>query len=286
MLIFGLESGVRRVLGLMEKGIIPQTASRVIVGCSRAGIRTFVMFFTGFPGETREEAEHTVRFVDDHRRHICHVATGQFVLDPQSPIFSDPERYSITEVSDYPDHDLKTWCRYAVASGLSQSEAAELAVEIERHIAARSDIYLISRSHLAFLPAANEELGDKTISKKEQQRPQRDLAGESVLFPVRKPLLVPQSLAFNLDEIEKRLADRNAEKSTVTGCPTQYVFDAERELLVEVGEDGIVLLSACSGRFSLTEICAAVGEKNRETALGFFRELDKRGFLEWREIPA
>ncbi|HEX7137861.1 MAG TPA: radical SAM protein, partial [Vicinamibacterales bacterium] len=49
MLMFGLESAVPRVLDLIEKGITPELAARILRDCTAAGIRTYVMFFTGFP---------------------------------------------------------------------------------------------------------------------------------------------------------------------------------------------------------------------------------------------
>ncbi|HEX7678999.1 MAG TPA: radical SAM protein, partial [Thermoanaerobaculia bacterium] len=145
MLIFGLESGVPRVLDLMEKGIDLQHAAAILRACTAAGIRTFVMFFVGFPSETRDEAARTLRFVEEHRESIDHMVSGQFVLEPHSPVFHNRERYGVTEVFPYPD-DLKTWSQYHVGTGMTSSEAGQLAAEIELLPMMKSpDFHLISR---------------------------------------------------------------------------------------------------------------------------------------------
>jgi radical SAM superfamily enzyme YgiQ (UPF0313 family) len=280
MLIFGLESGVTRVLNLMDKGISPGLAAEIIRGCVAAGIRTFVMFFAGFPTETRAEAERTVQFVEEHRHRITHVASGQFVLEPQSRVFRDPERFGITGMFPYSDHDLKTWYQYCVREGMTSSEAAEFAAEIERRPTVRpDDFYLLSRSHLVFLPVEREPAPG--VARKRHV----DLSRPARLVPQRRPGLVPQLLAFNLDAVRQRLHGPSFANEPLEANPTQYVLCSEREALIEVGSDGISLLKACNGRFSLQEILEAVGEDSREATLHFLSDLETRQFIEWEVRP-
>ena len=65
MLMFGMESSVQRVLDHMRKGTKPEQIKAIIKACAKTGIRPFVMFFTGFPTETREEATETIRFIEN-----------------------------------------------------------------------------------------------------------------------------------------------------------------------------------------------------------------------------
>lgn len=280
MLIFGLESGVTRVLNLMDKGISPELVAAIISGCAAAGIRTFVMFFAGFPTETRAEAERTVQFVEEHRNRITHVASGQFVLEPQSRVFRNPEHFGITDVFPYSDNDLKTWYQYCVREGMTSSEAAEFATAIERRSAVGSlDFYLLSRSHLVFLP-----LEHGPAQGVAQKRPV-NLSQPARLVPRRRPGLVPQLLAFNLDAVQQRLREPSSIDEPLEANPTQYVLCSDREALIEVGSDGISLLKACNGQFSLHDILAAVGEASRETTLRFLRDLESRQFIEWEVRP-
>jgi radical SAM superfamily enzyme YgiQ (UPF0313 family) len=280
MLIFGLESGVSRVLDLMDKGISPELADEIIRGCAAAGIRTFVMFFAGFPTETRAEAERTVQFVEEHRDRIAHVASGQFVLEPQSRVFRNPERFGLTGVFPYSDHDLKTWYQYGVREGMTSSEAAGFAAAIERRPTVKLlDFYLISRSHLVFLPPEREPApGEVRKRPVDWSHPER-------LVPRRRPGLVPQLLAFNLDAVRQRVDEPPSTVEPLGANPTQYVLCSDREALIEVGPDGINLLKACNGRFSLQDILAAVGEASRETTLRFLRDLESRQFIEWEVRP-
>ncbi len=273
MLIFGLESAVARVLDWMEKGITPESASRVLRGCAAAGIRAFVMIFTGFPTETREEALLTVRFIEEHQDAIAHVATGRFVLEPQSPVGRSPERYGVSALREPFDGDLKTWRQYSVTEGLDSAHAAQLLAEIEAVPAVRPPgCFLVSRSHLVFLPAAR-------MTEAPAAEHSRDLSQALDLAPRRRPGLVARTFAFNLDVIRKRIDERDA--APVPREPSNYVFAPDCERLVEVGPDGIDLLKACSGRFALDAILAAVGESSRETTLQFLSGMERRRFIEW-----
>jgi hypothetical protein len=275
MLIFGLESAVPRVLNLMEKGITPECASRILRGCGAAGIRSFVMFFIGFPTETREEAERTVRFVEEHRDLIAHVATTRFILEPQSPVGRSPERYGVTRIREDPDQDLKTWRQYTVGAGLTSEQAAQLLAEIEERLALRfSRRFLLSRSHLLFLPAVRTA----ELPAVAEEHPV-DMSQPGHLVPRRKPGLVPRTFAFNLDQVRQRIGREDA--TPLARHPSHYVFDPDGERLVEVGPDGIGLLKACNGRFGLEEILASVGASGKETMLRFFSDLERRNFIEW-----
>lgn len=275
MLMFGLESGVPRVLELMDKGIDPERAAEILRGCAAAGIRTFVMFFTGFPTETREEAERTVDFVRQNRAQITHACGGQFVLEPQSPVFRERERFAITRVYPYPEDDLKTWSQYDVSEGLTAEEAGGLSREIEKRPDIKApDFYLVSRSHLVFLPPGEEAAVEET------GQPAIDLAAGEQRAPLRRPGLLPQRLPFNIDDVHARLAESSPEP--LAPNPTDYVFSPEEEALLEVGPDGVALLQACGGQFALGEILAAVGEENRGETLRFFHDLEQRRFLSWQ----
>ena len=271
MLLFGLESGVQRVLDRIDKGITPEDTAAVLRGCAAAGIRTFVMFFSGFPTETREEAERTVEFIEQHRADITYASSGQFILEPDSPVFRDRERFGITRVYPYPGEDLKTWSQYDVAEGLTFAEAGTLARDIEGRPLMK-DLWLLSRSHLLFLPAERETSNDAVV------QPSAGVSERSV--PLRRPDLVPHRLPFNLDEVHAR--QRDPSRAPLAPNPTDYVFSPEREALVDVGPDGVALLKACSGDFALGDILSAVGEENRDQTMCFFRDLERRQFLSWR----
>ena len=280
MLIFGLESAVTRVLNLMDKGITTEVAAEILGNCAAAGIRTFVMFFVGFPSETRAEADLTLKFVEEHRQQITHIASGQFVLEPQSPMFCNLERFGITDVYPYSDHDLKTWYQYRVREGMRSSEAAALARAIEQRDSELSaGFYLLSRSHLVFLPP-EQDRGEDAAPKTPV-----DLSRPEKLIPRRRTGLVPLVLSFNLNKVQEHLHESAGTGKIVEASPTEYVCSPDREALIEVGSGGIALLRACNGEFTLEDILAIVDEPSRGTTLRFMKDLEARDFIEWETLP-
>ncbi len=60
-LVFGIESGSQRVLDLMKKGTTPEQARDAVKLCRDAGIKTKAFYMFGFPTETAQEMDQTLR---------------------------------------------------------------------------------------------------------------------------------------------------------------------------------------------------------------------------------
>lgn len=130
VLIYGMESASQRVLDAMEKGVKVETMSMALEAMHQAGIFSIVMFFTGFPTETRADAMETLQFIERHREFVGAYAQGSFSLLEGSPVHQDPERYGVIEIIP-PQNDLSTDYGYRVARGLSQDAAARIAKSID-----------------------------------------------------------------------------------------------------------------------------------------------------------
>src|SRR5581483_413989 len=78
-LYYGMESANERVLNLMDKHVKQAVIANNLKLAADAGIWNHVMAFYGFPGETREEAEETRRFLLDHKASINSVELFYFV---------------------------------------------------------------------------------------------------------------------------------------------------------------------------------------------------------------
>jgi len=277
MLIFGLESAVSRVLNAMDKGITPENASLILHDCASLGIRAFVMFFAGFPSETRTEAEQTVDFVEKHADCITHVATSRFVVEERAPVFRQQDRYGLSTLPRDGEGNLKTWRAYHVDKGMQAAEVSEFVRAIERRSSIRPPgSFLISRSHLVFLPPGYLPI-DLPI-----ERARVDLSCPERLVPRRSTTLLPYTFAFNLDEVQRTL---ESPANVVRQNATSYVFDPDNERLIEVGDDGTALLGACSGRYTLAQILEVVGANGRETTLTFLCDLSDRNFISWGSLP-
>lgn len=96
-LFYGIESGSDRVLELMNKRFTAEEAGLALRWGHEAGIRNFVNFICGFPGETEQDFEETLRFVDLNRAYIDTVAmvTMMFIV-PETAVYLRHRELGIT----------------------------------------------------------------------------------------------------------------------------------------------------------------------------------------------
>ncbi len=95
-LIYGVENGSDRVLKLMNKGYTANEASEVIRNTHKAGIRTNINIIVGFPGETEEDFQQTVKFVHDNKDYINEVTNiSGCTLFPTADIGRNKEKYGV-----------------------------------------------------------------------------------------------------------------------------------------------------------------------------------------------
>lgn len=281
-LIFGLESAVDRVLALMEKGTSAATISRVLLDCKEFGIRTFVMFMVGFPGETKAEVDETVRFLTQHKDCISHAAFGSFVLEKKSRVYSESTKFGIEPLPSDPLEDLAVHSVYSVDRGLSTGEADTLVQQIVDNSPIRPllELRAISRMHLAFLPFGNcgQGAGEKRTVSLERRLLEN-------LCPVVEEGAIPVTLAFDLCEINKWLEcdDAFRRPGRLHRQPRNYVFHQGTSRLLEVGRHGLLLLAQCDGKRKLRHILSCLGEENREIAMQFYLKVSEAGCLEWRD---
>ena len=280
MLMFGLESGEQRVLDLMDKGIRAEHAAKILEWCKAAGIRAFVMFFVGFPSETRQEAEATVRFIEASRDRIAQVAFTGFVLEKRSRVYRQARKYGIEEIRPYEGEDLRIHLQYDTGEGLTAGEAAAFVDEVKGRPAIQPLItsHLLSRSHLVFLPlerdsdsVVNKGTGEEVGAGKQTAF---DLSQPSLLYPRKRDAVTQRRLRFKLERMGQFLGTK------VEHGPGHYLFNPETEELVEVGEHGFLLVGLCTGEYSLDDILCHLEEQNRRTALDFYRDLAMLGFLD------
>jgi radical SAM superfamily enzyme YgiQ (UPF0313 family) len=100
---FGLESGSQRVLDLMRKQATPETAEVVLKNMTEAGIHTLGNFMFGFPGETEEDFQETMRFLSRiHKNlHNCYPSYTFTIIEPASPLAWERDAFQVTG-----DHSL------------------------------------------------------------------------------------------------------------------------------------------------------------------------------------
>jgi radical SAM superfamily enzyme YgiQ (UPF0313 family) len=129
-LYYGMESANERVLGLMDKHVKKSVIENNLRLAAQAGIWNHVMAFYGFPGETREEADETRRFLIDNKDNINSVELFYFVAYRHTPMVRNPEKFGIT-IHKQEEYDLPLDYYYTLnePGGVTCLEAMQLCEE-------------------------------------------------------------------------------------------------------------------------------------------------------------
>ncbi|MGH7205429.1 MAG: B12-binding domain-containing radical SAM protein [Nitrospiraceae bacterium] len=176
----GYESGNERVLKLMDKATTTDVIRKSLELSAGAGIWNHVMGFFGFPGERREDALDSIRFLEDNKELVHSIGFGTFDLSKHTPVAKNPDKFGVTPYKN-PDWDLALDYYYTVNEGLSVEEAERVFEEFEQHhypgwdlkIFIREYIFLyvarFGTNHLPALQFRSPELGDShpsTVAEK------------------------------------------------------------------------------------------------------------------------
>ena len=101
---FGVESGSQQVLDAMKKGITPELTMKVFGWLSELGMTPIPNVILGFPGETKESAWKTIRFIEKispHDTGFYNVATPF----PGTPMYDKVKEKGWLQVTDFDMYD-------------------------------------------------------------------------------------------------------------------------------------------------------------------------------------
>lgn len=260
LILFGLESGNDRVLKAMNKGTTVKAISDILSGCSTNDIRTFVMFFIGFPSETREEALSTINLIERHRNDIQYIGFDNFTLYKTIELHRNPEQYHL-ELKENPD-DLAILDHYSLKSGLSEYEAKCLVYEFEERPVIHNYIkrFLISRNHLVFLP--------RTIQQKDnlEQNP------FSLHFG-RSPIL-------NNDVVfAESTVDLLGDFSKGRYC---YFYNPVTQDICGLHYSEFISKYCFNQDYHIEDILNSAGANNSRQVVSFYESLFNKGMLKWK----
>jgi hypothetical protein len=137
----GFESSDQRLLDLMQKGYEIRDLPRMLDNLRAAGISAELLWFIGFPTQTRRDVLDTAQYLYDHRDRFGLTSfVGDYYLHPDTEVFERPQDFGVTVTGMDNDH-----CIYVVRDGISQAEAAAL----KRMLASNNNRTLICNgSHL------------------------------------------------------------------------------------------------------------------------------------------
>lgn len=103
---FGYESGSQRILDLINKGVQIKEVPQILRQLSEVNIGAQIMGFTGFPGEKREEALETFRFLKENRPYWALAGIGNFSLTPGAIVAKHPGNFGVEKIISYERDDI------------------------------------------------------------------------------------------------------------------------------------------------------------------------------------
>lgn len=144
---FGYESGNERVLKLMDKATTTEVIHRSLELSAGVGIWNHVMGFFGFPGERREDAMDSIRFLEENKDLVHSIGFGTFDLSKHTPVAKNPEKFGVTAYKN-PEWDLALDYYFTVKDGLSVEEAERVFEEFERNHHPGWDLRVFIREYI------------------------------------------------------------------------------------------------------------------------------------------
>jgi radical SAM superfamily enzyme YgiQ (UPF0313 family) len=119
---FGVESGSKKVLNSMGKGFSLTQTRRAFKWAKEAGLMTVAGVILGFPGETKESAWETIRFVKE----LNPDDVGFYIATPYpgTPLYDEVKANGFLRVTDFDKYDTAT--PIFEASPLSMQELTEI----------------------------------------------------------------------------------------------------------------------------------------------------------------
>ncbi len=101
MLQLGVESGSSRLLERFDKGVAPSEAARVVCRAAELGVRTYLYLLFGLPGETDQDREATLEFVERNASSIDFLNLSLFNLPRHCELSLRAAEFEI-EIGDFP----------------------------------------------------------------------------------------------------------------------------------------------------------------------------------------
>jgi len=96
--VFGLESSVKRVSKLINKGVNLDKVNEIIRICDKLRIPILIALIFGFPTETKDEVLQEIKFIKNlkrYKRTKIEISINWFRLERDSDIYLSPKKFNI-----------------------------------------------------------------------------------------------------------------------------------------------------------------------------------------------
>lgn len=122
LVLWGLESGSERVLGLINKGISKAAYINTLKNTAKAGIWNHTFLFFGFPSEDLLEAMESINMLLENKTIINSYGMGPFSLGKYSPIAREPEKYFINYIAPSEEELATATEDFTTTRGMSRDD--------------------------------------------------------------------------------------------------------------------------------------------------------------------
>ena len=127
MVLWGLESGSKKIMDLINKGVDFEKRIDVFKNADKAGIFNFAFIFFGFPAETQEDARKTIELIRNNADVIHTYGRSIFTMGNHALIRQDPDKYGVDGEIKQEDEFSPTYL--FKAKGMSPQELNEVIKE-------------------------------------------------------------------------------------------------------------------------------------------------------------
>ncbi|MBE7708002.1 MAG: B12-binding domain-containing radical SAM protein [Cyanobacteria bacterium SIG27] len=124
MVLWGYESGSRKIMDLINKGIDVDNRLNILRDSRNAGIFNFAFIFFGFPAETKEDAMMTINEICANTDIINTYGKSMFTMGKHTKLREAPEKYGVVGET-YQEAEFSPTYVYE-AIGMSKKELNEM----------------------------------------------------------------------------------------------------------------------------------------------------------------
>ena len=124
MILWGLESGSRKIMKLINKGIDIDRRLEILKNSADAGIWNFAFIFFGFPAETKEDAYMTIELLVKNKKIIHSYGRSVFTMGKHTLLREKPLEYGITKVFPAAEEFMPSYV--FESSGMSKQELSDI----------------------------------------------------------------------------------------------------------------------------------------------------------------
>ena len=124
MVLWGLESGSKKIMDLINKGVDFEDRMNVLRRAHEADIFNFAFIFFGFPAETKEDAKQTIDLICKNTDIINVYGKSVFSMGKHTKLRENPEFYGV-KGNTYQEEEFSPTFRYE-AVGMTKQELNEM----------------------------------------------------------------------------------------------------------------------------------------------------------------